>query len=295
MSAIVCGSKRSFFEELLPSPPSSSPQSASSSPPVSKRLRCSSSSTSPVRFSPFSNAPPSPVDQLRALFPLMDSQVPSLFSSVSNYLSLRKVVLERVLDECGYDLNAAIKSLHELSLGYVGGNIVSAEESNTKVEKGTGIIDEDTAPSADHSAQSSVHMDGAEWVELFVREMTSATSIDDARSRAARVLESLEQSISVQAGAEAAQSHHKVNVMLKEQIEVLLRENTILKRAVAIQHERQKEYDDRNQEVHILKQMVSQYQEQLRTLEVNNYALTMHLQQAQQSNSFPGRFNPDVF
>ncbi|KAG5523299.1 hypothetical protein RHGRI_035195 [Rhododendron griersonianum] len=141
---------------------------------------------------------------------------------------------------------------------------------------GTGIIDEDTAPSADHSAQNSVHMDGAEWVELFVREMTSATSIDDARSRAARVLESLEQSISVQAGTEAAQSHHKVNVMLKEQIEVLLRENTILKRAVAIQHERQKEYDDRNQEV-------------------NNYALTMHLQQAQQSNSLPGRFNPDVF
>ncbi|XP_058195859.1 uncharacterized protein LOC131312120 isoform X2 [Rhododendron vialii] len=275
MSAIVCGSKRSFFEELLPSPPSSSPQSASSSPPVSKRLRCSSSS-SPVRFSPFSNAPPSPVDQLRALFPLMDSQV-----------------LERVFDECGYDINAAIKSLHELSLGYVGGNSVSAEESNTKVEKG--IIDEDTAPSADHSAQNSVHMDGAEWVELFVREMTSAASIDDARSRAARVLESLEQSISAQAGAEAAQSHHKVNVMLKEQIEVLLRENTILKRAVAIQHERQKEYDDRNQEVHILKQMVSQYQEQLRTLEVNNYALTMHLQQAQQSNSFPGRFNPDVF
>ncbi|KAI8529444.1 hypothetical protein RHMOL_Rhmol12G0225200 [Rhododendron molle] len=264
MSAVVCGSKRSFFEELLPSPPSSSPQSASSSPPVSKRLRCSSSSSSPVRFSPFSNAPPSPVDQLRALFPLMDSQV-----------------LERVLDECGYDLNAAIKSLHELSLGYVGGNSVSAEESNTKVEKG--IIDEDTAPSADPSAQNNVHMDGAEWVELFVREMTSATSIDDARSRAARVLESLEQSICVQAGAEAAQSHHKVNVMLKEQIEVLLRENTILKRAVAIQHERQKEYDDRNQEVHILKQMV------------NNYALTMHLQQAQQSNSFPGRFNPDVF
>lgn len=49
-------------------------------------------------------------------------------------------VLERVLDECGYDLNAAIKSLHELSLGYVGGNSVSAEESNTKVEKGIHLL-----------------------------------------------------------------------------------------------------------------------------------------------------------
>ena len=56
--------------------------------------------------------------------------------------------------------------------------------------------------------------------------------------------------------------------MLREQIEVVLRENTILKRAVAIQHERQKEYDDRNQEVQHLKQMLSQYQEQLRILEV---------------------------
>ena len=62
--------------------------------------------------------------------------------------------------------------------------------------------------------------------------------------------------------------------MLKEQIEVLLRENNILKRAVAIQHERQKEYDDRNQEVQHLKQLVSQYQEQLRTLEVQ---IKLHL------------------
>ena len=58
------------------------------------------------------------------------------------------------------------------------------------------------------------------------------------------------------------------HVMLREQFEVALRENTILKRAVAIQHERQKEYDDRNQEVQHLKQMLSQYQEQLRILEV---------------------------
>lgn len=29
--------------------------------------------------------------------------------------------------------------------------------------------------------------------------------------------------------------------------------------------------------------------------QVNNYALTMHLKQAQQSSSIPGRFHPDVF
>ena len=57
-------------------------------------------------------------------------------------------------------------------------------------------------------------------------------------------------------------------MQLKEQIEVLLRENTILKRAVAIQHERQKEFEDKNLELQHLKQLVAQYQEQLRTLEV---------------------------
>jgi uncharacterized protein YlxW (UPF0749 family) len=56
--------------------------------------------------------------------------------------------------------------------------------------------------------------------------------------------------------------------MLKEQIEGLMRENAILKRAVAIQHERQKEYEERNHELQHLKKLVSQYQEQLRTLEV---------------------------
>lgn len=56
--------------------------------------------------------------------------------------------------------------------------------------------------------------------------------------------------------------------MLKEQIEGVMRENVILKRAVAIQHERQKEYEDRSREMQHLKQLVSQYQEQLRTLEV---------------------------
>ena len=56
--------------------------------------------------------------------------------------------------------------------------------------------------------------------------------------------------------------------MLKEQVEALLQENIILKRAVSIQHERQKESEERNQELQHLKQVVTQYQEQLRTLEV---------------------------
>ncbi|KAI8018324.1 hypothetical protein LOK49_LG04G02528 [Camellia lanceoleosa] len=210
MSAIVCG-KRSFFEDLP-----SSPQSSSSSPPVSKRLRCFSS-TSPVRFSPFSNFP-SLVDQ------------PELVSDMDDQL------IEKALNECDNDLDAAIKSLHELSLGYGVGNTDSAEESNANMEKGTTTTDGDTAP----SAQNNLHMDGAEWWNCLNKLKLSSA-------------------------------------------------RTQFSNAVAIQHERQKEYDYKNQEVRHLEQLVSQYQEQLRTLEVNNYALTMHLQQAQQNNSLPGR------
>ncbi|KAK4350235.1 hypothetical protein RND71_029548 [Anisodus tanguticus] len=266
MSAIVCG-KRSFFEDLQ------SPSPTSASPPVSKKIRCSSS-TSPVRFSSLPPPPSSFIDQLRALFPDMETQL-----------------AEKALEECGNDLDAAIKRLHELHLVYADAKTVTDGEMDNGEKPTNGPDVQSEGP----SLQNNLPADGAEWVELLVREMTSATSIDDARARATRVLESLEQSISVHAGAEAAQNVHKENMMLKEQIEVFLRENAILKRAVSIQHERQKEYDDRNQEVQQLKQLIAQYQEQIKTLEVNNYALTMHLRQAQQSNSIPGRFHPDIF
>ncbi|KAK4719266.1 hypothetical protein R3W88_017604 [Solanum pinnatisectum] len=258
MSAMVCG-KRSFFEDLQ------SPSPTSPSTPVSKKLRCSS--TSPRRFSPPPPAAAS-IDHLRALFPDVDCQF-----------------LEKALEECGNDLDVAVKRLHELHLSHAQGKSVSASEADGEMDGG--IVN--TA-----FVLNNPPADGTEWVELFVREMMTATSTDDARARATIVLESLEKSISASASAEAA--FQKENMMLKEQIELILRDNIILKRLVAIQHERQKEHnDDRIQEVQQLKQLIAQYQEQLRTLEVNNYSLKMHLQQAQQCNSIPGHFHPDVF
>ncbi|XP_059637899.1 uncharacterized protein LOC132279863 [Cornus florida] len=279
MSAIVCGKRSSSFFEDLPS-----------SPPVAKRIRCSSS---PVRFPPpspttgspanFSPSRSSRLDHLTALFPDMDRQL-----------------LERVLKECGDDLDSAIRSLNELRLGSA--EKLGSADGNTDVEQevqlqtqGLATNNDDVTSTEDALAQQNLPMGGAEWVELFVREMMSATNIDDARARASRVLEVLEKSICARAKAEATQSFQQENILRKQQVELLIHENTILKRAVSIQHERQKEFEDRSQELHHLKQMVSQYQEQLRTLEVNNYALTMHLKQAQQSNSIPGRFHPDVF
>lgn len=56
--------------------------------------------------------------------------------------------------------------------------------------------------------------------------------------------------------------------MLKEQLQTVVRDNHILKRAVSIQHERQSEHENCTQEISQLKQLISQYQEQVRTLEV---------------------------
>ncbi|CAN1240768.1 hypothetical protein LINPERPRIM_LOCUS4664, partial [Linum perenne] len=198
-------------------------------------------------------------------------------------------LLERAIAECGEDLDLAIRSLNELRIGSSDKNLCSDPGNCTAPT-------DPEVPVADHHLVSThLQMDGAKWVELFVREMTSATNMDDAKVRASRALEALEKSIYARAGAEAAKNFELENVKLKGQVQLLIHENTILKRAVSIQHERQKEFEDRNQELQHLKQLVAQYQDQLRTLEVNNYALTMHLKQAQQSSSIPGRFHPDVF
>ncbi|XP_004287284.1 PREDICTED: uncharacterized protein LOC101311216 [Fragaria vesca subsp. vesca] len=275
MSAVVCGKRSSIFEEQLPS---------STSPPVSsKRIRFSSSS-SPVRFtttsfaaSSYSSSPL--LDQLTAVFPDMDNQL-----------------LEKALEECGDDLDSAIRSLNELRLSSAANKARVASEANAQTQaQGAVAANGESSGNDDLSGQNNLPSQGADWVELFVREMMSASNMDDAKARASRVLEVLEKSICSRASTEAAQSFHQENMMLKEQMEALIQENTILKRTVSTQHERQKECEDRGQELQHLKQLVAQYQEQLRTLEVNNYALTMHLKQAQQSSSIPGRFHPDVF
>ncbi|KAL1292789.1 hypothetical protein HN51_053350 [Arachis hypogaea] len=254
MSAAVCGIKRSFFDELA------------SSPALSKKLRYSSSS---IRF-----APPSLIDRLRTFFPHMD-----------------EVVLERALEECGNgnDLDAAIKRLNELCLG-----TTDAEEPQVEVNEDTDDGRAAASASDNLPPVDNLPKDGAEWVDFFVRGMMVATSVDDARARAATMLEALEKSISGRVRAEAT-NVQKENLLLKEQIQVLIKERNSFKNAFRIQHERFSDYDQKNQELQQLKQLASQYQQQIRTLEVNNYALAMHLKQAQQSNPFPGHFPPDVF
>jgi hypothetical protein len=286
MSAVVCGKRSSsiFADELLPpSPPSPHSNHHHHLHHQAKRSRFS-----PHRGFDGAHRREALLHQLRAFFPDMDPQL-----------------LERALEVSGDDLDSAIKSLKELHL-----------ESTQTILSATGWKSENGLPTAilpcvegiptnagvdtaiEHPPPADSHQithGGPEWVELFVREMTNASDMDDARARASRALEALRKSIVKHAGAEAAQSLHQENMMLKEQLTAVLSQNAVLKRAVTIQHERQKEFDERSQEVQSLKQLVLQYQEQMRTLEINNYALTMHLKQAQQNNSIPERYNPDVF
>lgn len=63
--------------------------------------------------------------------------------------------------------------------------------------------------------------DGAEWIDFFVREMMVATSVDDARARAARMLEVLEKSISERAKAEATDVLQKVFILKPFKIYVI--------------------------------------------------------------------------
>ncbi|KAK7269222.1 hypothetical protein RIF29_21940 [Crotalaria pallida] len=154
------------------------------------------------------------------------------------------------------------------------------------------VIAEDNADDASVSASENAEAVGEEWINLFVSEMTCATSIDDAKARAARLLQILEKSINARATSDSTNALQKENLILKEHIEVLTKEKNCFKSAFKIQHERLSDYESKNQELQQLKQSVSQYQEKIRTLEVNNYALRMHLNQAQQYNPFPGHFPP---
>ncbi|XP_048490533.1 uncharacterized protein LOC104901986 isoform X5 [Beta vulgaris subsp. vulgaris] len=269
MSAIVCGKRSSIFEEI-PSPSSSS----------SKRIRCSSSS--PVRFSgSIGQSPFLLLEHLFAVFPHMDkktilhlrprivassvyklsanitmsSKISSMdvlkrfhaYSCLKGYRFLADIMMQRfhmlieqTLENNGHDLDLAIKSLNDLRLGCAGnvlGTTDSSSATHSQPSNQPQVHGDDGGSTRDPSVSNNLPMDGLEWVELFVREMSAASDVEDARIRASRALEAFEKTIRAHAKADTAQNFQQVN----------------------------------------------------------NYALAMHLKQAEQNNSIPGRFNPDIF
>jgi hypothetical protein len=82
------------------------------------------------------------------------------------------------------------------------------------LEKFVGVFEGngDASASGNQAAENNLPADGPEWIELFVSEMSCATSVDDARARAAKLLEVLEKSISANVSSGAMTDLQRVCV-----------------------------------------------------------------------------------
>ncbi|KAG0597087.1 hypothetical protein M758_UG309400 [Ceratodon purpureus] len=270
MSAAVCG-KRSLFED------------SHSSPPISKRLRFTQGNST-IRFASAGTRGGPNFDsrleagsllaQLHALFPDMEEQA-----------------VAKALGDSNNDLDYAIKSLNLLRLSSSQQQI---SEEHADQQHASDPFSARPDQQQAEASSSPVQSEGGKWVELLVSEMMSATDLDSARARASCTLESFEKTVMSRTSA-VVEEVQKENVVLKEQNRGLMHDNQILKRAFAIQHERQQDHESRAMELQQVKHLLAQYQEQVRTLELSNYSLTIHLRQAQEGSSMPGRFHPDVF
>lgn len=102
--------------------------------------------------------------------------------------------------------------------------------------------------------------------------MGAASDLGDARVRAARVLGAFEAAVKGDTAGVAA---------LRGGLDTVLRDNAILKRAVAIQNARQQEAAAAAQsEIAELKATIVAHQAQLSAAQLNAYSLQMHLREA---------------
>ena len=82
---------------------------------------------------------------------------------------------------------------------------------------------------------------------------------------------------------------------VQRQLQDLLKDNHILKRAVAIQNNRIQEATAKEAQLQQLRGLVSQYEQKIHNLELSNYSLAMHLRQATSTISSGSQRSPDVF
>uniref|UniRef100_A0A2P2JNY6 CUE domain-containing protein n=1 Tax=Rhizophora mucronata TaxID=61149 RepID=A0A2P2JNY6_RHIMU len=261
MSAGVCG-KRVGFEEFFGSSPSA------------KRSRWSTFGSSELG----SGSEGNPVlDLLLQMFPALDPELVSTI--VGNHNNM---------------VDDAVESLRQISSS----NVVESNQSECSGSSTVGNCDAvlalSTAPCFCISEKTSGDFDntkvGSKWVDVFVEEMMKAVDLDDARERAAKILEAFEQNMHSHSRASEELEH----ASLKQHLQSLLNDNQILKRAVAVQHERILEQEEKMREAQSLKLVLNQCHEQIRGLELSNYSLRLHLQRAYQSSSLPGQFHPDI-
>ncbi|KAJ9509175.1 hypothetical protein QJQ45_001665 [Haematococcus lacustris] len=207
---------------------------------------------------------------LRALFPDMDDKVQKH--------ELRTV--SSVLVECGNDIDAAIKRLTGLRLSTEDATVAAATAAaSTEDSHGPASSSQQAAPVQTPQQQQpgiATLQTGEQWVEYMIAEMSAALGMEDAKQRAAAVLQNFERFMRTQNKEQE----------VKDKLAAALNENFILKKAVLLQNKKLAEKTSQDSsEVEQLRHALSQYQEQLRKLEMHNYSLTLHLQQATNSKS----------
>ncbi|KAI3930616.1 hypothetical protein MKX01_037062 [Papaver californicum] len=114
---------------------------------------------------------------LLRIFPFMDREV------------------ESVQDTHNHKIEDAIESLNALCIGVI------SERSELQSPDSMMMANSPSVQEKDVTAESRNPMDRAPWVDIFFQEMKSASDIDDARGRAARILEAFEKSVADNARA----------------------------------------------------------------------------------------------
>jgi arsenate reductase-like glutaredoxin family protein len=193
---------------------------------------------------------------LKALFPGMSDET-----------------IAHVLEECGEDVDAAIRRLNELQL----------------TSRGKERNDLGSAKDEDHQHDNKVPHGGEdvvvkeEWVDVLVQQMSQASDLGDAKRRAAEVL----QGIMIHG-----------NRTISEHTEAVQKENALLKRAVAIQNSKICELGEKCKGVEELLRKFEEVKERCQALEMHNYSLQVHLKQATSQQHGPEgnrQNNPDVY
>lgn len=194
--------------------------------------------------------------------------------------------LAAVLEHYGENLDAAIESLNQLRLvssdsGQGGGE---AEANKQQPESST------SAPRVSDKLSAA-------WLDGFLKEFYASREHPEVQMRILRILEAFEVAV-----IQKYKDESEEMMAIKNEFEKLKKVNGILSKAVAVQHSRlqdaahkEQEVASKDQEIQGLKEMLANYQERLRLLEMNNYSLRVHLQRATGPSAPNEGGPPDVY
>jgi hypothetical protein len=110
-------------------------------------------------------------------------------------------VVENVLAECGQDIDAAIRRLNQLKLSTEqGGQQAPAQSDTATAPENTQQAHVQQAAAAVPSGPQTAE----QWIDALVQEMAAAKDMEDARSRAGKLLQAFEQFVTAPNKAEVS-------------------------------------------------------------------------------------------